>query len=363
MKKIRSGSLLKVSMMNFSIKAFIFMVIFSSSLNAFEPKEGDYLVKDFKFNDGETLPELKLHYTTLGAKKFDDKGQVTNAVLLLHGTTGTGKNFLNPSIADYLFGNGQPLDASKYYIIMPDGIGRGGSSKPSDGLRAKFPHYGYTDLVQAQYKLIKDGLGIDHLKLILGTSMGGMHGFLWAEHYPEMMDSLVLIASQPVAITGRNFFWRKAIMESIKNDPAYNNGDYTTKPNAYLNTLALFNIMTRTAASLETDGKTDTQATKTFDKWISEYSKSVDANDFLYGFSAISDYNPEPDLEKIQAKVLVINFADDLLNPIELGALERTMPQVKNGQYVIIDVGPNSLGHQNLTQAKLWAPYLSQFFK
>lgn len=325
------------------------------------PSSGNYIVKNFKFESGETLPELNIHYTTLGTKKIDEKGDVINAVLLLHGTTGIGKNFLNPSLADFLFGSGQPLDASKYFIIMPDGIGRGGSAKPSDGLKGKFPHYGYTDIVQGQYRLVKEGLNIKHLKLVLGTSMGGMHAWIWATHYPEMMDAVMPIACQPVAVTGRNFLWRNLIMESIKNDPDYNEGEYTTQPTHYLNSLPLFNIMTKSAEIQEIEGKTQVQATETYNKWLSEYAKSVDANDFLYGLAAISDYNPEPDLDKIKAKVLAINFADDLLNPVELGVMERTMPQVKNGHYIIIQPDSHPMGHQTLTQAKIWAPYLQVF--
>jgi homoserine O-acetyltransferase len=325
-----------------------------------KPVDSAYVIKNFKFRSGETLPELKLHYTTLGTRKLDANGRTINAVLLLHGTTGTGKNYLNPSITDALFGPGQPLDASKYFIIMPDGIGRGGSSKPSDGLRGKFPHYGYIDLVVGQHALVTKGLGIDHLKLILGTSMGGMNGWLWGEMYPDAMDAIAAIACQPVAITGRNFFWRNLIMEAIKNDPDYNNGNYTKQPSYFQNSLPIFNILTGSPKTLEAVGKTQKQAKAAYDKWVKEARKNYDANDYLYWFDAVADYNPEPDLGKIKAKVLAINFADDLLNAVQLGIMERTMPKVKNGKYILVPESANTVGHQTLNLGKVWAPYVQE---
>ena len=229
---------------------------------------------------------------------------MTNAVLALHGTTGTGRNFLSPSLAGALFGPGQPLDAEKYYIIMPDGIGRGGSSKPSDGLRMKFPHYGYVDLVEAQHALVVDGLHIDHLRLVLGTSMGGMHAWLWGERYPQMMDAIMPVASQPVAVTGRNYLWRDLIIQSIRTDPDWQNGDYVKEPAHFVTALPIFTIMTGSPRVLEAAAPTQAKANAYFDKLVGDARTSVDANDYLYWFEAVKDYDPEPALDKIVAPLV-----------------------------------------------------------
>lgn len=326
-------------------------------------REGDYVAHDFRFQSGETLPAMTLHYTTLGTPKIDAGGHVTNAVLALHGTTGTGRNFLAPSLAGVLFGPGQPLDAEKFFIILPDGIGRGGSSKPSDGLHARFPHYGYVDLVEAQHALVADGLHVDHLRLVLGTSMGGMHAWLWGERYPAMMDAIMPVASQPVAVTGRNFLWRDLIIQSIVNDPDWQNGDYQKQPTHFQTALPLFTIMTGSPRVLEAAGKTQQAAGAFFDKLMADARATVDANDYLYWFRAVSDYDPEPALDKIVARVFAVNFADDLLNPVQLGAMARVMPRVVNGRFVIVPEGPDTIGHQTLTQAKVWAPYLETLMK
>ncbi len=325
-----------------------------------ESKQGDYVAPNFHFQSGETLAELKLHYTTVGTPKTDAAGHVTNAVLALHGTTGTGANFLAPSLANYLFGPGQALDADKYFIIMPDGIGRGGSSKPSDGLHTKFPHYGYIDLVEAQHALVVDGLHIDHLRLVLGTSMGGMHAWLWGERYPQMMDAIMPVASQPVAVTGRNYLWRDLIIQSIRNDPDWQNGDYAKQPAHFQTVLPIFTIMTGSPRVLEAAAPTLAEANGYFDKLVATARTTYDANDYLYWFEAVADYNPEPGLDKITARLFAVNFADDLLNPAQLGAMARVMPRVANGKFVIVPEGPDTIGHQTLTQAKVWAPYLKQ---
>jgi homoserine O-acetyltransferase len=325
-----------------------------------QAKQGDYFAPNFRFQSGATMASLKLHYTTLGTAQTDAAGHVTNAVLLLHGTTGSSRNFLAPSLADSLFGPGQPLDASKFFLIMPDGIGRGGSSKPSDGLRTKFPAYGYIDLVEAQHALVADGLHIDHLRLVLGTSMGGMHAWLWGERYPQMMDAIMPIASQPVAVTGRNYLWRYLIIQSIRNDPDWQNGEYTKQPTHFQTVLPLFNIMTGSPRTLEVAAATQQAANKYFDKIVADARANVDANDYLYWFQAVADYDPEPDLDKIVARVFAVNFADDLLNPAQLGTMARVMPRVAKGRYVIVPEGPQTIGHQTLTQAKVWAPYLKE---
>ncbi|MCW6513245.1 extracellular solute-binding protein, partial [Lichenifustis flavocetrariae] len=291
-----------------------------------DPKQGDYIAPNFHFQSGETLAQLKLHYTTIGTPKIDAAGHVTNAVLALHGTTGTGQNFLAPSLADFLFGPGQPLDASKYFIIMPDGIGRGGSSKPSDGLRMKFPHYGYGDLVEAQHTVVVDGLHIDHLRLVLGTSMGGMHAWLWGERYPNMMDAIMPVASQPVAVTGRNYLWRDLIIQSIRTDPDWQNGDYVKEPTHFEEVLPIFTIMTGSPRVLEAAAPTQPKGNAYFDKLVADARAKVDADDYLYWFEAVADYNPEADLDKITARLFAVNFADDLLNPVQLGAMARVMP-------------------------------------
>src|SRR5215471_1022947 len=320
-------------------------------------KESDFTVKNFVFQNGETLPEVKLHYTTLGTAHRNAKNEIDNAVLLLHGTTSTGKNFLAPSLSGQLFGPGQPLDANVYYLILPDGLGRGGSSKPSDGLRAKFPRYGYGDVVAGQHKLVTDGLGIKHLRLIIGTSMGGMQAWMWAERYPDAMDAVMPIACQPVELSGRNMLWRRLVIEAVRSDPEWNDGNYGKQPGRFTHFLPIFNIMTDSPSKLQEQAPTRAKANELYDSLIAGYGK-IDANDYLYWFESSYDYNPAPELEKIKAKVLAVNFADDELNPPELGIMEREMPRVKNGRFVTVPAGTNTRGHQSLTQGVLWKQYV-----
>ena len=326
-----------------------------------QKREADCVLHDFVFTSGQQLPELRIHYTTVGERRLNAFGRTTNAVLLLHPTTATSMHFFTPSFADQLFRAGQALDASKYFLIVPDGIGRGGSSKPSDGLQSRFPVYGYRDLVEAQYRLVTEGLGIDHLMVILGSSMGGMHAWLWAEQYPAMMDAIVPIACSPVAVTGRNYLWRQLIIEAIKHDPEYQEGRYTSQPRSFQRVLPLSYLFMNSVQTLEAMGRTHAEAKHTYETWVEAARKNYDANDFLYWFQAIDDYDPEAKLDKIIAHVLAINFAGDLLNPVELGALERAFMKVKHGRYVIIPDGPDSNAHLSLTQAKLWASYLQSF--
>ncbi len=321
-----------------------------------------FVARDFKFQSGETLPELKLGYTTLGTPQRDANGNIANAVLLLHGTTGTGANWLAPSLAEALFREGQPLDAGKYYLILADSIGLGRSAKPSDGLKAKFPPYGYRDMVEAQYRLVTEGLGIKHLRLIVGTSMGGMHTWLWAERYPGMMDGAVAVASQPVEISGRNLLWRRVIIEAIRSDPGWNGGDYETPPTRFATAVPIFTILTDSATHLQAVAPDREKAIAYYDQ-ITQAARRLDANDYLYRWEASRDYNPQPDLQKITTRFLAINFSDDLLNPPELKVMEREMPRVKNGSSVLIHAGEKSLGHQNLTQGALWGPHLAEFLK
>jgi homoserine O-acetyltransferase len=324
--------------------------------------EGTFIVRDFKFQSGETLPELKLACTTFGTPQRDSSGNMTNAVLLLHGTTGTGANWLAPSLTEALFREGQPLDAGKYYLILADSIGLGRSAKPSDGLKAKFPHYGYRDMVDAQYRLVTEGLGIKHLRLILGTSMGGMHTWLWATRYPDMMDGAVAITSQPVEISGRNLLWRRVIVEAIRNDPDWNGGNYTTPPTRFASIVPIFTIMVDSATHLQEIAPTREKANAYYEQ-IVQSAKRIDANDYLYRWEASADYNPQPDFEKIKARFLAINFADDLLNPSELKVMEREMPRVKKGSSILIPPGDKTLGHQNQSKGALWGPYVAEFLK
>lgn len=325
-------------------------------------QEGAFVVRDFKFQSGDVLPELKLGYTTIGTPKRDSSGAITNGVLLLHGTTGTGANWLAPSFTETLFREGQPLDAGKYYLILVDGIGLGRSAKPSDGLKTKFPSYGYRDMVDAQYRLVTEGLGIKHLRLVLGTSMGGMHAWLWAERYPDMTDGVVALTSQPVEISGRNLLWRRVIIEAIRNDPDWQEGNYTKPPTRFAFAVPVFTIMIDSAAHLQELAPTREKALAYYDQMV-QSAKRLDANDFLYRWEASADYNPEPDLGKIKAKVLAINFSDDLLNPAELNVMERAMKEVKKGTSVLIAPKEKSLGHQNQSQGAVWGPYVADFLK
>ena len=325
-------------------------------------QDGTFVVRDFKFQSGQVLPELKLGYTTIGTPRRDSSGNITNAVLLLHGTTGTGAGWLVPSLADSLFRAGQPLDAGTYYIILADSIGLGRSSKPSDGLKANFPRYGYRDMVDAQYRLVLDGLGVKHLRLVLGTSMGGMHTWLWAERYPDMMDAAVPLTSQPAQISGRNLLWRRAIIEAIRNDPEWQGGNYTTPPARFAFVVPIFTVMTDSASHLQEVAPTRDKTLAYYDQ-IVQNAKRLDANDYLYRWEASADYDPQPDLGKIKAKVLAINFTDDLLNPAELKVVENAMAQVKNGTSVLISAGEKSSGHQNQSQGALWGAYVAEFLK
>jgi homoserine O-acetyltransferase len=322
--------------------------------------EGDFVLEDYVFASGETLPELKLHYTTVGTPHRNAAGEIDNAVLLLHGTSGTGKNWLLPSLADELFGAGQPLDAARYYVVMPDGIGRGGSSKPSDGLRAKFPHYRYRDIIASQYRLLTEHLGVRHLRLVLGSSMGGMHCWMWGGMYPGFMDALVPIASQPVEISGRNWISRRIAIEAIRNDPGWNEGNYTTKPTQYIRTAPFASLMTENVVRLQEMGSTREAADALYRQWVANVAKG-DANDQLYATEAVMDYDPAPLLGKITAKLLAINFADDPVNPPELGVVEPAIRQIPGAKVVLVPASAETHGHFTHMQAAIWKPHLAAF--
>jgi len=321
--------------------------------------EDDFIFRDYRFASGEVLPELRLHYRTMGVPQRDARGKIVNGLLLLQGNTGTGANWLRPTLADELFGPGQPLDARQYFIIMQDAIGRGGSSKPSDGLRGNFPHYRYRDMVDSGYRLITEHLGIGHLRLVIGSSMGGMHAWMWAEMYPDLMDGVIPLSCQPVEISGRNWLGRRAQAEAIRHDPDWNNGFYDKNPRHYIYAAA-GNFGTESPTRIQEMAPTLEAANALYEKRLADAAKG-DANNQLWAIEAIMDYDPEPDLDKITAKVMLINDQEDHANPPELGTVERAMKRVKNGRYVLIPAGPNTHGHFSHFYAELWKPHLVEF--
>ena len=328
------------------------------------PTEGDYIVHDFKFTSGETLPELRLHYRTIGKQQKDAQGKTTNAVLIMHGTTGSGAQFVpRPEFADELFGKGQPLDATKFFIILPDGIGHGKSSKPSDGLHAKFPRYGYLDMVEAQYRLLTEGLGVNHARLVMGTSMGGMHTWLWGELHPDFMDALMPLASLPTQISGRNRAWRRVIIDAIRNDPAWNGGEYKTEPPSLRTAAETLWFMSGNPVLRQKEAPTLAKTDEVLDKFVGQIVKTDDANDVLYALEASHDYDPGPNLEKIRAPLLGINSADDLINPPELGILEREIKRVPHGRASVIPLSDKTRGHGSHTVAVLWKDELVKLLK
>ncbi len=317
--------------------------------------EGDHVIADFRFEDGQALPELRLHYRTLGQPQRDAQGRVTNAVMVLHGTGGTGAQFLRPQFSDELFGPGQPLDIRRYYIILPDNIGHGGSSKPSDGLRARFPEYTYDDMVEAQRRLLVEGLGVDRLRLLMGTSMGCMHAFVWGERHPDFVQALMPLACQPTEIAGRNRLWRAMLMDAIRSDPAWMNGDYERQPVEGLRTAADL-LMLVGAAPMAMQA--DLPDRDTTDSWLAEQLPQriagLDANDLWYQVNASRDYDPSAGLEAITVPVTWINSADDFINPPELGLAEQYAPRIAQGRYVLIPASPETRGHGTHTWARFW---------
>jgi homoserine O-acetyltransferase len=325
------------------------------------PVEGDFRISGFHFASGETLPELVLHYRTVGTPHRNAAGAVDNAVLILHGTTGSGRGFLSPNFAGTLFGPGQILDASRYYLVLPDGIGHGGSTRPSQGLHARFPRYGYDDMVAAQHALLVEGLGVGHVRLVMGTSMGGMHCWVWGEKYPGFMDGLVPLASVPTEIAGRNRIMRRMVSDSIRTDPEWKNGDYTSPPHGLEDAVHILLMMISAPMAWQAAAPTREAADRYYADLMKARSTGVDANDFLYAFEASRDYDPSRDLEKIEAPVLAINFADDFVNPPELGLMEKLMPRVRNGRYVLIPASAETKGHTTHSWPKFWGEHLKTF--
>jgi len=327
------------------------------------PVEADYRVPNFQFASGESLPDLRLHYRTIGKPVKDAAGVVRNAVLVMHGTGGSGAQFVSQQFAGVLFGPGQLLDAAKYFIILPDNIGHGKSSKPSDGLHARFPHYGYTDLVAAQYKLITEGLGVNHLRLVMGTSMGGMHTWLWGERYPDFMDALMPLASLPVQIAGRNRMTRRMVIDSIKSDPDWNNGEYKTQPHGL--TAAVYTLLMMSSSPLQYQKNAPTRdaADKLFDDLVKNYVARNDANDMLYQFDSSRDYDPQPNLESIKAPLVAINSADDQVNPPELGIAEREIKRVRRGRFILIPISEATRGHGTHSLPAIWKQHLAELLE
>ena len=328
------------------------------------PREGDFVMKDFKFRSGESLPELKIHYLTLGRPARDSSGNIANAVLILHGTGGTGRQFLAPQFANVLYPAGGLLDTTRMYIILPDGIGHGRSSKPSDGLRMKFPKYDYDDMVEAQYRLVTEYLGVKKLRLVMGTSMGGMHTWVWAETHPDAMRALMPLACNPVEIAGRNRLWRAMILDAIKSDPAWHDGDYVNPPSSGLRTATDLLIIAGTAPALmqREMAKRDT-VERYLNRTLPARMAQLDANDLLYQVDASRNYNPEPNLEKITAPLVWVNSGDDFINPPELGFAEKLMPRVKRGRYVLIPASDRTHGHGTHTWAEFWKDELEKLLK
>jgi homoserine O-acetyltransferase len=354
--------------MNPTLRIFVFFLsIFAASFATAAdyppPTESDYTIRDFKFASGETLPELRLHYRTLGKPEKDAQGKTTNAVLIMHGTTGSGAQFIRPEFAGELFGKDQPLDATKFFIVLPDGIGHGKSSKPSDGMHAKFPRYGYIDMVEADYRLLTEGLGVDHARLVMGTSMGGMHTWLWGELHPDFMDALMPLASLPTQISGRNRAWRRMVIDAIRNDPAWNDGDYKTQPPSLRTAAEMLWFMSSNPVLRQKDAPTLAKTDEVLDKFVEQIIKTDDANDVLYALEASHDYDPGPNLEKIQAPLLAINSADDLINPPELGVLEREIKQVPHARVIVVPFSDKTRGHGSHTLAALWKDQLAELLK
>jgi homoserine O-acetyltransferase len=320
------------------------------------PKQGDFIAKDFKFHTGEVIGELRLHYATIG----EPSGQ---PVLVLHGTGGSAASMLTPAFAGELFGAGQPLDAAKYYIIIPDALGHGGSSKPSDGMKTAFPRYDYDDMVDAQVRLVREGLGVKHLRLVIGNSMGGMHAWMWAEKYPDLMDAVVPMAAQPSRMAARNWILRRMMLETIRNDPDYNNGNYTAQPRMMKYAVAAYGFASSGGTlAWQSQAATAEKADRIVEDRLSA-PLATDANDFIYQWQSSHDYDPSAGLERIEAELLAINSADDERNPPETGVTEAAMKRVKNGRLFLIAASPQTRGHGTTASAASYKLQLQQLLQ
>jgi homoserine O-acetyltransferase len=327
------------------------------------PAEGDFSVPEFHFKSGEVMHDLRLHYTTYGQPQRDKSGHVTNAVMIMHGTGGSGQQFVQAKFAGVLFGPGQLLDAARYYIILPDDIGAGKSSKPSDGMHMRFPHYDYEDMLTAEHELLTAGLKVDHLRLIMGTSMGCMHAWMWMEEYSDFMDAGMPLACLPVQIAGRNRIWRKMAMDSITQDPGWQDGEYKAQPYGLRSALYLTFMVGSSPLTLQHDYPTRDLADKDLDDWMKGRLASTDANDFLYQLDASRDYDPSARLGEIKVPVMYINSADDVINPPELGIAEQEIKQVKRGKFVLLPISPDTRGHGTHTLPAIWKGYLAELLQ
>lgn len=327
------------------------------------PVQGDFIINDFKFQSGEALAQIRLHYMTIGAPRKDDAGMTRNAVLIIHGTGGSGQQFLREQFADVLFGPGQLLDATKYFIILPDAIGHGRSSKPSDGLHVRFPVYTYDDMVLAQYRLLTEKLSVNHLRLVMGTSMGGMQSWVWGETYPQFMDALMPLASLPVQIAGRNRMQRRMVIDAIRNDPEWMHGEYKSQPASISTANYILTIMGSSPLQMQKQAPTRDLADELIEDRIKTLNAGTDANDMLYQFESSREYNPQPKLESIVAPLFAINSADDEINPPELGILDREIKRVKRGRYILLPITDETRGHGTHTIAAIWKQYLAELLE
>ncbi len=325
------------------------------------PEPHDFIVKNFRFESGDVLPDVKLHYRTVGTPVRDAAGRITNGVLVMHGSSGDAGQVLARSFSDPLIGPDGPLDARKYFLIFPDLLGNGRSTKPSDGLRAKFPKYGYTDMVRLEHQLVTEGLGIQRLKLIIGISMGGMHAWLWGIRYPDAMDGIIPIAAMPVAVQGRNLLWRRILSQAIRNDPEWKNGTYDNPPPGFLSIMPMFDMLVQSPARLGESLKTYANADAHLADVREETLAEDDANNILYRFEASSDYDPESQVDRIRAPLMTILFEDDELNPLNLGTMERVMPRVTSGRMVVVPASRDTEGHRTQVKASVWREHVRQF--
>jgi homoserine O-acetyltransferase len=345
------------------IFAFAVIATVASAADYPPPVEADFVITKFQFHSGQTLAAVRMHYLRFGNLKRDRNGVVRNAVLILHGTTGSSAQFLGPQFAGELFGPGQPLDVSRYCLIIPDNLGHGKSSKPSDGLRAAFPNYGYRDMLDAQYRLLTEGLQVNHLRLVMGTSMGGMHTWLWGESHPDFMDALMPLASLPTQISGRNRVWRRIIMDAIQDSPDWQNGNYQTPPSGLRVAAEMLYFMGENPVLRLREAPTLRRADENLDRSVTNALAKLDANDVWYALAASADYDPGPALEKIQVPLLAVNSADDLINPPELRVLEREIKRVPLGRALLLPLSDQTVGHGSHTKAVLWEKDLVQLLQ
>ncbi len=343
--------------------AFVAMATVLNGADYPTPEERTFVIRDFEFRSGELLPEVKMHVCTLGKPARDAGGIVRNAVMVLHGTTGSSRNFLRKDFAGELFGKGQLLDVERYFIIIPDNLGHGQSTKPSDGLRARFPQYGYRDMIAAQRRMLTEGLDVTHLRLIIGTSMGGMHIWLWGQMHPDFMDALMPLASLPTQISGRNRVWRRVVIDSIRNGPDWKNGDYTEQPSGLRTAAKMLYLMGSNPVRRVREAPTLAEADKVISRYEARIMKTHDATDVMYAFAASRDYDPGPGLEKIKAPLVAINSADDLINPPELKILETEIKRVPRGKAIVIPFSEKTSGHGSHTLARLWKHHLAALLK